>query len=321
VSESSNGPPFPNDEDCGATAAELTAAELSATDGGHGDETGDELWLGDDLERLYRQAVDAMDAVEWPNVAPSAPSAGDDSTGDEVRAETLAPHDHPGDESPDPEPTDAGQDGSEPAGNPLPAANQAEPRTRAGSGETGEPSCGAEGGATRVTPRQIIEAALFVGGAPLTAKRLGSILGGEFDHEFVDRTIEDLNQLYGRQARPYEVRLGEGGYRLQLRPEFDRIRHRVYGLGPKEVKLSQEALELLALVAYKQPISPEEIEECGRPNAGGVLRQLLRRELIAIHRAEDDPKAVKYATTPRFLQLFGLTEIDELPRADELSLK
>jgi segregation and condensation protein B len=108
---------------------------------------------------------------------------------------------------------------------------------------------------------------------------------------------------------------------MTLRPEFDRVRNRVYGLGPKEVKLSQEALEVLALVAYRQPVSQQQIEEACKKNAGGLLRQLLRRELVVIERPDKKQKDVQYRTTARFLSLFGLADIDELPRADELDLK
>ena len=174
---------------------------------------------------------------------------------------------------------------------------------------------------SRLTPTRIIEAVLFVGGAPLKTKKLCSLLAGEFDSEKMDRIIEDLNQCYSDERRPYEIRFGTGGYRMALRPEFERIRNRVYGLGPKDVKLSQEALEVLALVAYRQPITRQDVEALGKKNAGNLLRQLVRRELVAIRREEDDPKIVTYNTTSRFLQLFGLGDPSELPHADELSLK
>ena len=160
----------------------------------------------------------------------------------------------------------------------------------------------------RIPPRQIIEAALFVGGKPLTTKKLCSLL-------------DDINRQYIEEARPYEIRMEEGGYRLILRHDFERIRNRVYGFGPKEVKLSQDALEVLALVAYQQPITKDQIIEAGKDKANGVLRQLLRRELIAIERNEDKKAEVKYITTARFLQVFGLGNIEELPYIESLSHK
>jgi segregation and condensation protein B len=173
----------------------------------------------------------------------------------------------------------------------------------------------------QVTPRQVIEACLFVGGSGLTARKLASVLKGDYTTEFVEETIDDLNRQYAVERRPYEIRLAEGGYVLTLREEFERLRFKAYGLGPKEVRLSQDALEVLALVAYKQPITEAEMDALGKPNAGAALRQLLRRELIALERRPDEPKIVRYATTERFLSLFGIGELDDLPRPEEIAFK
>ncbi len=186
--------------------------------------------------------------------------------------------------------------------------------------ETGPAVAEPEQGSPAVTPRQVLEALLFVGGEPLTGKRLADLLGGGFDHEQVDELIEELNRQYQQEGRPYEVRLGSGGYRLELSPEFEPVRNRVYGLGPKDVKLSQDALEILALVAYQQPVDKETIEATGKPNAGALLRQLLRRELIELERSTDND-AVRYRTTGRFLELFGLAELEDLPQPDDLMFK
>ena len=174
---------------------------------------------------------------------------------------------------------------------------------------------------TRVTPRQVIEAAIFVGGQPLTAKKLCYILKGDADLDYVEQMIDDLNHQYLDESRPYEIRLAEGGYRLVLHEEFQRLRNRVYGIGPREVRLSQDVLEVLALVAYQQPITPARIEELGKSNAGPLLRQLLRRELILLERDPQDRKLVRYRTTRRFLSVFGLGSLDELPQAEDLLFK
>lgn len=173
----------------------------------------------------------------------------------------------------------------------------------------------------QVTSQQVIEACLFVGGTGLTARKLASILKGDHTAEFVEETIDELNRQYATERRPYEIRLGEGGYLLTLREDYERIRFKAFGLGPKEVRLSQEALEVLALIAYQQPITQEEIETLGKPNSGGVLRQLLRRDLVAVERPPDEPKTVRYATTGRFLSLFGIGDLDELPRPEEIGYK
>jgi len=168
----------------------------------------------------------------------------------------------------------------------------------------------------RFDPAQILEASLFVGGQPLSSKKLASLLGGSFDSSGVQALIDEMNQTYAAENRPYELRLGEGGYSLALRESFARVRNRVYGVGPREVKLSQDALEMLAFVAYQQPVTREQAEETGKKNWGGLLSQLVRRQLIAIERDEENPKQISYHTTPRFLSVFGIGGLEELPQAD-----
>jgi segregation and condensation protein B len=172
-----------------------------------------------------------------------------------------------------------------------------------------------------VTPSQVIEAALFVGGQPLTAGKLYALLRGAITVEQVPELIDELNTLYAAQERPYEIRLGDGGYRLELRPEYDRLRARVFGQGPREVRLSQDLLEVLALVAYRQPITQDEIEALGKASPGNQLRQLLRRELIQLERDPEQPKEVRYRTTERFLSVFGLANLSDLPQPDDLAAR
>lgn len=172
-----------------------------------------------------------------------------------------------------------------------------------------------------LSPRQVLEACLFVGGTTLTAAKLASLLRGDYTATFVEDTIDALNQQYAAEGRPYSIQLGEGGYRLVLREEYERLRHKVYGLGPREVRLSQDVLEILAIIAYQQPVTDAHLDELERGSASGTLRQLLRRDLIAVERSKDDPKQVCYRTTPRFLSLFGLGSLNDLPRPEDLSFK
>lgn len=254
------------------------------------DEPEPDAWPGDDLEAAYLRALEANEAAEW-EIA-HLPETDEEQAPD---AETATSDD-------------------EPANNDL---ADAEPATEEPDAESPEP----DEAPSRVTVRQVIEAALFVGGQPLTAKKLCYMLRGDYDLDAIDDAIDELNHLYLDECRPYEIRLGEGGYRLVLRSDFERIRNRVYGVGPREVKLSQDVLEVLALVAYRQPITPEEIEDLGKPGPGPMLRQLLRRELISLERDPEDRKHVTYSTTKRFLSVFGIGSIDELPQADELAYK
>ena len=245
------------------------------------------------LERAYQEAVTALDHVEQelPAARKLLGTADTEDDGDAVGSLNdfpgIAGRIHPANSQPD----SAGDSETEP----LPAA--------------------------RIQPARIIEAALFVGGMPLTIKRLSGVLRDEFDRDFIECCIDELNLQYDDQNRPYEIRLEEGGYRMVLRPEFENVRNKSYGFGPKEVRLSQEALEVLALVAYRQPMTKEQIEKAGKANPNGVLRQLLRREIIGLERNGKSAKDVTYHTTPRFLQIFGLADISELPRSEDLNFK
>jgi len=248
----------------------------------------------DDLDAMYRKALDAIEAAE-----------------DEVGKAFTELH----------EPTEDVAESVAPTGDEeaLPVASE-EVRLSAQESDTGQ---------RRATARQIVEAALFVGGTNLTIKKIGRLLGDGFDGDRVETIIDELGEQYTAEARPYEILFGEGGYRLALRPEYERVRERAFGLGPRDVKLTQEALGVLSLIAYRQPISKPEIEKLARKNSSGLLAQLVRRELIRIDRGENNTEKktakkrrdVKYHTTQRFLDIFGLRNIDELPQAEELEFK
>ena len=260
-------------------------------------------WSGDELEQAYLRAIEVLEAseVELPDAVVLEPAAADDlpTTASAPRISDTQPR-HEAPTITAAERAEAAEDLKQLAARRAASASEQPPA---------------------VLPRQILEACLFVGGDALTAKKLSGVLRGEFSIEYIERELDELNTLYTSAGRPYEIRLGDGGYRLTLRDDFERIRNKAYGLGPKEVRLSQEALEVLAVVAYHQPISATAIEELGKPGCGAVLRQLLRRELIAVERNPDQPRDVKYFTTTRFLSLFGIRSLDELPRHEQVGYK
>jgi segregation and condensation protein B len=175
-------------------------------------------------------------------------------------------------------------------------------------GEAGElPAAEATtpGPATPPTPVRIVEALLFIGGPPLTAIRAAEIIRGFTPAQFT-QAIDTLNQEYRSQGRPYLVQAQDQGYVLTLRPRFRSVVEKLYG-SVREARLSAAAVDVLALVAYRQPATKQEIDSLRGGESGALLRQLVRRNLIAIvHRAEADRREVAYGTTPRFLELFGL---------------
>ncbi|MEX0867134.1 MAG: SMC-Scp complex subunit ScpB [Pirellulales bacterium] len=181
----------------------------------------------------------------------------------------------------------------------------------------GEPP-GEDDDPTPITPRSVLEAILFVGqpddrgvGSEQIAEQIRGV-----EPEDVAGLVESLNAEYAEQHAAMEVVRQEGGYRLRLRPEYHRVRDRFYGK-TKEAKLSQQAIEVLALVAYNQPITPQEVSEMrGRPS-GSLLNQLVRRQLLALERTEEKPRRTIYSTTGRFLSMFGLGSLEELPHSPE----
>ena len=95
------------------------------------------------------------------------------------------------------------------------------------------------------------------------------------------------------------------------------MRNRFYGR-VREATLSQAAIDILALVAYNQPITNERVSRLRGHPSGSILAQLVRRQLLRIERPDEMPRTPIYHTTPRFLALFGLESLEELPRSQEL---
>lgn len=174
----------------------------------------------------------------------------------------------------------------------------------------------------RVSPRAVIEAALFVGGeVSLTARRLASLIGKDTDSRVAVKLIDQLNEDYRAENRAYEIQLHEGGFRLALRESFADVQVQVFGLGPREVRLSPEALEVLAFVAYNQPVQQQDFEQVSLSRPQVVLRQLIRLNLVEVERTGSRRSDVAWRTGQKFLKLFGLDSIDDLPQADIFNFK
>ena len=128
--------------------------------------------------------------------------------------------------------------------------------------------------------------------------------------------VEELNRRYDAVGVPYRI-VGEAdGYRLTLRREFQPLRNRFYGR-VREARLSQAAIDVLALVAYQQPISGEKIGRLRGKPSSHVLAHLVRRGLLRIERPPAQPRTPHYHTTDRFLRLFNLDSLDDLPRSED----
>jgi segregation and condensation protein B len=173
--------------------------------------------------------------------------------------------------------------------------------------------------ACEINPRSILEAMLFVGtpdNRPLSAQQIAGLMRGVRPAE-IDELVTDLNAAYSATGRPYRI-VGEGaGYRLALAPEFEPIRDKFYGR-IKQVRLSPAAIEVLAVVAYNEPLTADEVNRLRGTSSGPILTQLVRRQLLRIERAAGEPRAPHYFTTERFLKLFGVQSLAELPRSMDL---
>jgi segregation and condensation protein B len=164
---------------------------------------------------------------------------------------------------------------------------------------------------------QIIEALLFASDAPLTAEDLAR---GEEDlsAEAVAEAVAELRREYDAQGRAFQVFEIGGGFQLLTRPEYSPHLER-FETVPRNTRLSGASLEVLAIIAYRQPIGRAEVEEIRGVGSSHVLRNLQDLGLIdVVARGEGLGRPLLYGTTQRFLDHFGFASLDDLPRPDEL---
>jgi segregation and condensation protein B len=170
-----------------------------------------------------------------------------------------------------------------------------------------------------INPRSVIEAMLFVGrpdNGAISARELAAAMRGVSPAE-VDAAVVELNAMYERDGSPYEITGSSQAYRLALRSEYGRVRDKYFGR-IREARLSPAALEVLSVVAYNQPTTPEEINRLRGRSSGACLATLVRRQLVRVERPAEQGSPPRYSTTDRFLRLFGLESLSALPRDEEL---
>lgn len=181
--------------------------------------------------------------------------------------------------------------------------------------------------------KQIVEALLFTADRPLAVREIRRLIAEAHDESNpavtdafrqvrdaqVTSALETLKVEYDTSARSYQLVEIAGGWRLVSRPQFAPW---IKGLLDEQrpYRLSAPALETLAIIALRQPISRAEIAAIRGVDVDGVIKTLLERDLITITgRAENVPgKPMLYGTTTKFLEHFGLRSLDDMPKADEL---
>jgi len=171
-----------------------------------------------------------------------------------------------------------------------------------------------------VTPlAQLLEAALFSASRPLTADELAT-LDADASPADVRVALEQLREHYDFNQHGVELVELAGGYQILTRPIYAAAIERAQ-ISVRAPKLTAATLETLAVIAYRQPVGRIEIEEIRGVSAGGVLRSLQERGLIeVVGRSEALGRPLLYGTTPLFLELLGLGDLADLPKAEELTI-
>lgn len=174
-----------------------------------------------------------------------------------------------------------------------------------------------DAGPAPVTPPQIIEALLLATDTPLPAARIAHILGVG-DARDVRRHIAALNERYEAAGASFRVEEIAGGFQILTMPVYNNWLAKLLRVR-QESRLSPAAMETLAVVAYKQPVARADIESVRGVACGDVLNRLRELNLVKIvGRAEDVGRPLLYGTTKRFLEVFGLASLDDLPKVEAL---
>lgn len=178
--------------------------------------------------------------------------------------------------------------------------------------------------------KTIVEAIIFASDTPLSLKQIKEIVsepnrrftsngeGDKITEEEIKKIIDELNQEYAERGSAFRIIEIAEGYQFATLPEFAKWVGRLFKEKSKK-KLSQSALETLAIIAYKQPISKPEIESIRGVNVDYIIKTLLEKKLITIvGRAETLGRPLLYGTTKEFLKYFGLKSLSELPKPSEI---
>jgi segregation and condensation protein B len=180
----------------------------------------------------------------------------------------------------------------------------------------------------------ILESLLFSAQKPLSVKELREVLASAAEHPDADATakslakikeseltaaLEQLAREHETAARSYRLVCVAGAWQFVTQPEFSQWLRALVGVKARPSRLSQPALETLAIIAYRQPLTRAEAEQIRGVNVDGVMQTLTERGLVEVTgRAEVVGRPQTYGTTALFLEYFGLRALEDLPAADEL---
>ncbi|MEY4385759.1 MAG: SMC-Scp complex subunit ScpB [Verrucomicrobiota bacterium] len=180
----------------------------------------------------------------------------------------------------------------------------------------------------------ILEALLFAAQKPLSTRELRDVFAGATEHAEGDESVRSLRKVkeaeleaalqqlaieHEQAARSYRLACVAGAWQFVSQPDYAPWLKALVGHKARPPRLSQPALETLAIIAYRQPLTRAEIEQVRGVAVDGVMQTLLERGIVEqVGRAEVVGRPALYATTPLFLEYFGLRALEDLPAADEL---
>jgi segregation and condensation protein B len=168
----------------------------------------------------------------------------------------------------------------------------------------------------RTQQKQIVEALILAAPEPVTAGQLSAVVPG-LTPASARQLVAELADEYGQGGRGFELWEVAGGFQLRTRPDLAPWVRQLQRERP--LRLSRAALETLAVIAYKQPVTRAEIEHVRGVDAGPVLRTLVERKLVRIAGHREVPgRPMVYATHRRFLEVFGLGRLEDLPTLREI---
>jgi segregation and condensation protein B len=192
----------------------------------------------------------------------------------------------------------------------IPAQGRGSGGSGAAGGEPGQRSEAEVSPMADSELRAALEAILLVVDEPVAEMQLAQIM--EQPTERIARMLEDISARYTAAGHGFDLRRAAGGWRLYTRPEYAPYVER-FVLDGQSVRLTQAALETVAVVAYKQPVTRSRISAIRGVNCDGVMRTLVTRGLIEECGTESETGAFLYRTTPLFLEKLGLNSVDQLP--------
>jgi segregation and condensation protein B len=167
-----------------------------------------------------------------------------------------------------------------------------------------------------ITLESVVEALLFASDEPLSANRLAGIT--ETSIKQVNRHIDNLNKKYTSNKNAFRIEKIAGGYQMMTLSDYNHWLKKLLR-ARSDSKLSTAALETLAIIAYKQPVIRADIEAIRGVQAGELIRSLMYKGLVKIvGRAEVLGRPMLYGTTKKFLEVFGLNTLKDLPKVEEL---